>query len=172
MLADRLPRNGLPSFLLFRLSTRSPSIPGLPPFAITCLSAASRTSLRHTSEYRLHAFHFGLFLACRYRIRCNFRTPVAVSSTVGVVIPCGPSPRSLSVLDSSVQLPRLRSTSVTEASSLLRRTLTPVFATVPPSLLRELCGPLANQIRAANRSPGLPWLPFPACHPPPTPPER
>lgn len=75
--------------------------------AITCQSAASRTSLRHTSPYRLHAFHFGFPLACRYSVLCSFRTPVAVSGSVGVVIPCGPSPRSLSASHASALLPRV-----------------------------------------------------------------
>ena len=56
-----------------RSSTLTPSTPGTPPLAITCRSAASRTSFRHTSPYRLHAFHFGLLFACRYSVLCNFR---------------------------------------------------------------------------------------------------
>ena len=45
--------------------------------------------------------------------------PLPFSGTVGVTIPFGPSPRSLSALDSSAQLPLLRSTPLSGASRLL-----------------------------------------------------
>jgi len=50
------------------------------------------------------------------------------SGTVGVSIPCGPSPGSLSAWNASAQLPRLRSVPFSGISSLLCRAPTPAHA--------------------------------------------
>jgi hypothetical protein len=155
----------------FSGSHLSPSTPGAPRFSITCSSAAFSTSFRHTSPYRLQALHFGFFLACRYSVLCSFRTPCSVSGSVGVLSPLGPSPRSLPTSDSSAQLPRLRSTPITEASTLLCRTLTPARAstTFPNSgIARPVRGSFPPRSQVSWVTPtSLPSMPSS-----PTPPER
>jgi len=112
--------------------------------------------------------HFGLLLACRYSVLCSFRTPVAVSDTVGVVIPCGPSPRSLSASHASAQLPRLRSTPITGASSLLCRTPTPALAELTFSVAEvvsvvEACASREQVSRVTSST--LPDMPSPLTPP-------
>ena len=89
--------------------------------------------------------------------------PVAVSGTVGVVIPCGPSPHSRFASAASAQLPPLCSAPVTGVSSLIWRAPTPPSAVVAFPILVRLRHPLGPAPHA-GRSPELPWSPFPTCH--------